>query len=69
MTRAARLKRETITIIRTMQFAINAMEQIQNNLVRDAILLESEAYVHKATGIQEGIDFLIRLKEVKEKQL
>jgi len=69
MTRAARLKRETITIIRTMQFAINAMEQVKEGFIAMAETLEDTSYAYRAAGVQEGIDFLVRLKEVKEKQL
>ena len=62
-------KQEANNIILTMQFAINALEQIKSSMGAMSDILDSDMYRHKAQGLQEGIDYLIRLKKVKEGQI
>lgn len=69
MTRKEALRKETLSIIRTMQFAINAISQMIESkaALYDITMLDS--YKRQGEGLKEGRNFLTRLKEVKERQL
>jgi hypothetical protein len=69
---AENYRSETLTMVRTLEFAINALvdtHQHYGELADKSINEKRIIYLCKSQGIKEGIEFLSRLKKVKEAQL